>query len=739
MNYEIQFARVTNSGKLADRFLTCQHLQSEDLAKSAMGEIFALIEILSPWFPTAQIGKLIINNFAKFYYGGGSTSDLVNFENSLKHINEDLAQITQEGETEWIGNLNGILASIVGSNLHLAPSGRIDAFIFRDGKVNHLTYGLSETSQNHPLKTFSNVISGELKNHDKILITNKEVFNHLSLESIRQIITINSPSSAALQIAKLFKKARTRNVNLIIINLILKEELSNETIAKETESVFYLDKSMESPLIKVASFWKNLALPLIRIIRNKFKKSPRKLAKIKRETLAEKKEVSSKDESADRFEQEFIQGTRDDGLLKDEEIKYSPDLYIHYYNAKKAESLKGKKINKGLNFFGNFGLWLLDKIKLSFKFIVKTSRDRTRRKYLYIALAILLILIIGLVIFWRGKETKIGNLQSQKILDEAISLQKDGKNLLLSGDIEQAKAKFVLSIDKADSIKENSFVGNDALNTITSSYTELDKLTSATRFNELKPVITISETPKSFFVIGGETYLITDENIYKATFLGGSPAKVASIPKGQGNLSFGTRQDKIIYFYTSDQNLYQLDTNTDKLDQVKIAEASRWETANSIANYVGAIYLLDGVIGQIYKHSSTQNQFAKGEEYISATKINLKQSVSLAIDGSIYVLKNDGKVIKIQKSKLQDFSLKSIPTPYDEIKGPLKIFTDADTPSIYILDLSQKRILEFDKEGQFVHQYYLPQNFDKINDFAVSAKQRKIWILNGSSVYEISI
>src|SRR3989344_1314450 len=177
MSYEIQFARVTNSGKLTDRFLTCQHLQSEDVAKSSMGEIFALVEILSPWFPTAQIGKLIINNFAKFYYEGGSTSDLVNFENSLKHINEDLAQITQEGETYWIGNLNGILAGIVESNLHLAPSGKIDAFLFRDGKVNHLTSGISDTSQSHPLKTFSNVISGELKNHDKILITNKEIFN----------------------------------------------------------------------------------------------------------------------------------------------------------------------------------------------------------------------------------------------------------------------------------------------------------------------------------------------------------------------------------------------------------------------------------------------------------------------------------------------------------------------------------------------------------------------------------
>ena len=172
---------------------------------------------------------------------------------------------------------------------------------------------------------------------------------------------------------------------------------------------------------------------------------------------------------------------------------------------------------------------------------------------------------------------------------------------------------------------------------------------------------------------------------------------------------------------------------------MKTAEDARWETANSITNYVGSLYLLDGVVGQIYKHTSSSSQFNAGEEYISTTNINLKQSISLAIDGSIYVLKNDGKVLKLQKSKLQDFSLKNIPTPHDKIVQPVKIFTDADTPSIYILDLAQKRILEFDKDGQYIHQYALPETFSKITDFVVSTKSRKIWILDSNSVYEISI
>lgn len=722
MNSEIQFAKVTCSGKLPDRFLTCQHLKAEDLAKAPMGEIFSLIEILSPWFPTAQIGKLIINNFAKYYYDGGSTSDLVNFENSLKRINEDLAQVTQEGETDWIGNLNGILVAIVGNNLHLSSCGQTEAYMFRDGKVNHLTYGLSETTQPHPLKTFSNIISGELKNHDKILITNRDLFNHLSLDSVHQMITLNRPSMAGLEITRLLRKERVRNVNLIIINLVEKEELES-TALQEKETVFYLDKSTESPLAKIGVFWKNLILPLGKFFAGRIKKVRKP---------GPKKEPTPQD----RFHREFLSDeSRDDGLLKDEEIKYSPELYIHYYKEKRAASKKDGR----LGIIKNVSNWLMLKIKQLIAFMIATFRDPSRRKYLYIAIALIIMIIIGSSIGLRGRSSKIGNLQAQKILDEAIAAQKNGKSLMASGDNEKAKEQFVLSISKAAGIEKNPLVANDAQNVVLSSYQELDKLTSTTRFSDLKPILSIGEAAKGLFVAGGEVYLVTDSDIYKGTLVGAIASKVASIPKIKGTFVTGTRAGNIIYLYTSDQNLYQFDTTNNKIDLAKIAVGARWETANSITNYVGSLYLLDGVLGQIYKHTSSSSQFNKGEEYILTTNINLKQSVSLAIDDSIYVLKNDGRVLKLQKSKLQDFSLKNIPTPFDKIAQGLKIFTDADTPSVYILDSDQKRILEFDKDGQFIHQYALPSTFNKITDFVVSAKSRKIWILESNNLYEISI
>lgn len=734
MNYEIQFAKVTCSGKLSDRFLSSQHAKSQDLTKSSMGEIFSLIEILSPWYNSAQIGQMIINNFSNAYYQDGSTSDLVNFEMALKKVNENLSQITQNGETEWVGNLNGILATVVGESLILSPAGKTEAYLLRNGKVNHLTYGLANKIEVHPLKTFSNIISGQLKTHDKILIANKSLFENISLESLRQIITLNNASAACSQITKLLRKGKIRHVNLFIINLLSKEELSGEPIKESLENVFYLDKSSESIFGKLKSFWQTILSPLGKIIIS-MTSDIFKLIKSAAISKRKKRKIETKKNSTpnemDNFQKEFmLKDSRDDHLLKDEEVKYSPDLYVHYYQEKKArKENKVKNIFKFiLNIFKNFLFWLIN-----------LYQDKNKRKFFYIIIAVILILIIGLVVGFKGKSKgNLGNLESQKILNEAIAAQKDAKNSLSIGDNKKAKEKFVEAIDRAQTIKTTPLVAKDAEAVISTSYQELDKLTSTTRFNTLEPIITISDNVKAFFIASGEAFFVTETDIYKSSLLGGKPQKVATLPKSKGNFTYGTNLGNTLYLYTSNQNLFEFNPSTDKLNQTPIADDGRWETANSISNYVGSIYLLDGVVGQIYKHSSSKEVFQKGEEYL-ANSSGLKDSLSLAVDGYIYVLKNDGNVLKFQRSKLQDFSLKNIPTPWDKITEPRKIYTDSDTPSLYILDISQKRILEFDKEGVFLRQYAFPESFTKISDFNVSVKSKKIWILNDNSIYEIAI
>ncbi|MCL5795456.1 MAG: hypothetical protein M1338_03800, partial [Patescibacteria group bacterium] len=228
MDYLIDYTRITNSGRLSDKFLTVQvrRFQEEKIDK---GVIFALVEITKPWFPNSQIGQKIINALSREYLKSANTSDLVNFELALKKVNKTLAQITQSGETDWIGNINAVLAVICDKSMHIAQTGKGEAFLVRDGKVVHITEGAKNELKPHPLNTFGDIMSGALKHGDKLMFTSPEILNYVSQEKIRQILANHPPFDAASQIGKIIKNNKIKDINAVILEIVSKDEMSNRT------------------------------------------------------------------------------------------------------------------------------------------------------------------------------------------------------------------------------------------------------------------------------------------------------------------------------------------------------------------------------------------------------------------------------------------------------------------------------------------------------------------------------
>ena len=736
MEYEIQYARLATTEKLSDRFLNTGLRATGDLSKTQMGEVFSMVEILTQWFTTAQIGQTIINTFTSAYYNGGSTSDLANFEHALKKVNETLAQITQNGETDWIGNLSAVLGVIIENKIHLGQTGKAIAYVFRDGKVEDLTEGLSVNGEPHPLKTFTNVTSGELKSHDKILIANPELYNQIEMENLRQTITMNSPSEAVIQLTKMLKKKKVKNVNALVINLLTTEELAKLPVVNEKETV-YLDRPLESVWAGAQRAWHQLIFPILKALgRGTQKASNKSLSFTKNylKTLHEKKQTHQIVRKKDLFEKEFIQQKTDDSgdnLLKDENFKYSPDLEVHYYHEQQKEN--DNKFKKYLSFTTRYALKIWSMVLGLFK-------NKKTRRFALIGCAIIILIIIGLIIFGRGetKTPKFNLSEAQATLKTAEDQESNAKQAALGQDKEKAKQLCASAINEAKKIVTYAIVGEPAQKVIDDCQNQIDTFSATTRFKTLDPLLSVSEKAQGAFVLSDRAYIVSGGDIYSALISGGKPEKVATIPGGNGEFRFGTVSGKIIYLYTSSQKVYGLDTSNNQIVLVKL-NSGNWESANAGANYNGNFYLLDSIIGQIYKHAFVSGVPQAGEAYITSGSVDVKNSKSIAIDGSVYVLLNNGDVVELSKGKLQDFSLQDTPTPYSRIEGPVKIYTDSDAASIYILDNGQKRILEYDKSGHYLHQYALPNNLGDLTDFVVSVKAKKIWFLSDKNLYEISI
>lgn len=736
MRYEIKFAKIATNERLVDRFLNSQERASQDLSKAFMGKVYTLVEILSPWQANSQVGQSIINTFTNSYYQGGSTSDLANFEEALKKVNESLAQLTQNGETSWIGNLNSILAVVVENKIHLAQSGRAEAYIFREGKINHVTYGLNQNQfETHPLKTFTNVISGELKVNDKIIFANPDLFKNIDIESVKELVTINSSNDALLQIAKILKKKHVNNVNLVLLDFLDTDSMVTQTIS-ETKNIIHLDKPLESIWSHLARFWQQFLKPVFGYFMRHTKKASEQTFNFTKSYVAKMRDKKPGElpKKKDIFENEFLDNNKEDNILKDEEITYSPEFQVHYYEQQKKEKEhQAKPIVK---------FWkVLSGLLISFlEFIWNTFKDRKRRPYLLVVVAVIILTILGLSINAKrqNSQNKMNLLEAQNILKEAETLQKEAKLAGMSNDQEKARNLYTEAIQKAESVVSNTITRQPAEDILKISYEELDKLTATTRFSNLTQLAELDKEPKAVFVISGEVYLITKDEIYKTTLSGGKPQKVASLPKNNGEFQFGTASSQSLYLYTSSQKVYSFNLTNEKINLLSVKDGN-WETANSMAYYAGNIYLLDGIIGQIYRHSVDGDSIGKGETYINSPSIDIKDSKSIAIDGSIYVLRANGEVVELQKGRLVDFSLKDLPTPNSKMESVAKIYTDTDITSIYILDLGQKRIVEFDKDGKYVHQYALPTDFNDIKDFSISVKAKKMWISNDGGLYEASL
>ncbi len=106
----------------------------------------------------------------------------------------------------------------------------------------------------------------------------------------------------------------------------------------------------------------------------------------------------------------------------------------------------------------------------------------------------------------------------------------------------------------------------------------------------------------------------------------------------------------------------------------------------------------------------------------------------LAIDGSIWVLRDSSIDLLYRQEHLESFDLEF----YPEIKRPTQIKTRRELDYLYLLDPENKRIIITDKKAKMVKQFQ-SDKFDHLVSFEISEDGEKIWLVNKNKVYQIDL
>ena len=716
------------------------------------GSLYAVIEIEDKGGHAEELAETIIDTLHSEYYDDPDKESLTSFESALAKVNEALAEKTQEGQINWLGKLNAILAVLSENTLHLTQSGKAEAYLYRGDHALHVSDGLTGDSIN-PLRTFINVASGDLAENDRLAFVTPDVFLKISKDELKKYATATSPRTAIEDISKVLsgENGATLPNAVLVIEMVSPEsfaaakepEVPGEAWVKEEKKTLepVAEKTVKGAakafdlLGKAASgasaFIATKAIPGVKSGAGKISA---KIKNFKKEKGAEQiileseEKITPIEKVETKTSSELEMEEWKEGVLETpkEEADLSGGGEIRI---KETESPKRLSLER-------FNFSFAEKTKDSFSGFSKKFRlPKGKNSVLYLIVGV--VLIVGLFAFL------------------GISSANNRARTAAENTYTQAKEKYNQAVSEIDSgqraqgvedLKIAEKLANDAKN---SKYKKDDaeKLLSDISSAREKALGVVKNTAEEFadfgkgnldemFSDGTSLYGIkfSDGSVYKINIASKEVSTVVEAPKIDGAVKFAAiiPKRKVLVLYTDSKLVYEIDLVSKKV--TKQTTSGEWEDAVAAAQYNNNLYLLSPSLGQVYKHVKSSSGYGKKTNYVSKpAEGELAGAIDIAIDSDVYTISADGKMNKYTAGVKKDYTINGLP---ESLSGVAHIFTDTDVKGQYIV--AGDKIVRVDASQNFTNQYASDAVKD-IKGIFVIDKSGLIYVLSGGKVYTIKL
>ncbi len=197
----------------------------------------------------------------------------------------------------------------------------------------------------------------------------------------------------------------------------------------------------------------------------------------------------------------------------------------------------------------------------------------------------------------------------------------------------------------------------------------------------------------------------------------------------------GTVEDDSLVLLSSPEKIYIYSKNDNYNTHLLRPSLENTLDIKDMAGYENSLFFLNTEKLSILKYNLQESTY-NGEDWLKENfKQDLTNAQSIAVDGSVYILKSDGVIFEYAQGKrVREIKLKINPI----LNGEGQLFTTDQTKKIYILDPANKRIVIQNKNDDLNIQY-MSEKFDSLKDFWVDSGEETIYVLNGSKVYKINL
>ncbi len=378
---------------------------------------------------------------------------------------------------------------------------------------------------------------------------------------------------------------------------------------------------------------------------------------------------------------------------------------------------------------------------------------------LLLALIVIPLIVVTLVVAMLWFRTRAADAEFEQTLAGAETAIAEARSLP-----DEAAARLRLSsardfLDKARAVRPD----DPQLTRLQSDYAEvLGRVNRITPLYGLIPLWQFKETGRKFnrILLGGESLFVLDvgrgeigrfilsrlgDSVTPATpdviLRKGQPvgnAAVSDLVDADWAAAVGNQRSRLLVLDTA-AGLVSYDV-TWGASRVPLAGRDKLVMPQLIKSYGGNLYVVDTKANQIWRFRPSEKGYENQPEpyFAATTRIDLAGIQAVEIDGFVWLLFADGRLLKFFGGEQRPFELKGLPDP---LSAPTAVVSQLDGDLIYIADAGNGRILEFTKEGQFQRQFRPAQGnqLQNMRDLFLDEAGDKFYILTPDQLFKADV
>lgn len=760
-----------------------------DKDRRHLGKLLILLKLDEDNTENQEIARGLVDIIKEEYYRSPEKKAEESLEQGLVKTNEVLKELASLGKVSWVNRLHAIIASITESNIALAYTGAMTPILIRDGEANIIKGGPEPDRKSQPNKSFSGITSGSLKSHDFLVFTTSTLLEFFSAEKLIQILAQKSLEQAREYIHNLISEQIRTEETVASVFVHLKPQKESEPlkatlplVSPEDQKTDEILESSESPQETDTTEEKDA-------LENENYDSVRKRIQAKKRRHFPYAIFYALGGFAKIFLRGFVligkgisvhgfplvkkifrfQGLILRSLLKTIKAGFLKltALFKNFRptRAGAKKSTTQKKGSQPINLRPDHTLSQTEsepsleekhgKIKNKFSALLHKPKRTVARffalplKVKVLAVSLIVILAASLVSLslWPATSKKTTHTVTpnfEEILQNAQNKRKEAMDAMIYKDEGQA----LTLLEEAEGLLKQ-VLGSEthrpqAQELQAEIQDQFDKINKTTKLEEPTLVADITLINPNLFLgalinLGDELYTLStkDNVIFRLDLEKQEPIQLSPQFANIGSLTKGCAidQEKNIVFVNESNEFVLFDLKSFEIDQISFQPAFSPNEIEDLAYYYNKIYTLNPGKNQIVKYERSISGLSKGMEWLKE-ETDISQGISLAIDGNIYVLTAEGKILKFHSGNSLPFQVPELKPP---LTAPKNIFTNIEYKNLYIADPPNQRIIVLDKSDGHLVKQFVSDDFTNLIDVWAPRDEKQIFLLTDKKIWQVAM